>query len=298
MDIKNVTIIGAGVLGTQVSWQAAFHGFNVIVYDLNGDSLDEARKSHGRFAELFKKNRGASEKEIDGALNRLFYTVDLAEALKDADITSESVPEMLDVKKDIYKKMSGLAPRKTIFTTNSSTLLPSQMAAETGRPERFLALHFANPVWDANIGEVMSHAGTDGDVFNEVVGFAKNIGMVPIPIYKEQSGYVLNSLLIPLLSAAGSLLYGGIADFENIDKAWMISTGAKVGPFGIMDMIGMQTIYNIVKTRGESLADQDMLGRAEFYKEKYIDQGKMGVSTGEGFYTYPNPRYLDPDFLK
>lgn len=298
MDIRNVTVIGAGVLGSQVSWQAAFHGFKVTVYDINKESLDGARERHGRFAEHFKKNRGASEKEIEETFNRLSYSADLAQALKDADLISESVPEVMDIKKDLYKKMAALAPRKTIFTTNSSTLLPSQLADVTGRPEKFLALHFANPIWDANIGEVMGHSGTEGDVFDVVVGFANAMGMVPIPIQKEQSGYVLNSLLIPLLSAAGDLLYRGVADFESIDKTWMISTGAKVGPFGIMDMIGMQTIYNIVNARGRALADQEMLDRAKFYKENYIDQGKMGVSTGEGFYVYPNPKYMKPDFLQ
>lgn len=298
MNIKNVTILGAGVLGSQIAWQTAFHGFNVIVFDINEESLEEAKKRHEHFSEHFRNNRGANDEEIKNTFNRLSYTTDLSESLKNADLTSESVPEIVEIKKDIYKKMADLAPRRTIFTTNSSTMLPSQFAGETGRPEKFLALHFANPVWDANVGEVMGHSGTDSGTFNEVVDFAKNIGMVPIPIYKEQSGYILNSLLVPLLSAAGSLFSRGVADFENIDKTWMISTGAKIGPFGIMDMVGIQTIYNIVCMRGRELGNQEMLNRAKLYKEKFIDHGKMGVSTGEGFYKYPNPSYQNPDFLK
>ena len=121
--------------------------------------------------------------------------------------------------------------------------------------------------------------------------------MVPIPIHKEHNGYVLNSLLIPLLSAAANLLVNDVTDIESIDKTWMISAGAKMGPFGVMDMIGMQTMYNVDKLWGEKVGDEAMLARAEFMKQNYIDKGKMGVSTGEGFYKYPNPRYEEPDFL-
>ncbi|MFV2057532.1 MAG: 3-hydroxyacyl-CoA dehydrogenase family protein, partial [Thiohalomonadales bacterium] len=120
----------------------------------------------------------------------------------------------------------------------------------------------------------------------------------PIPIHKEQNGYVLNSLLIPLLSAAGTLLLNKVSDVESIDKTWMVSTGVKMGPFGIIDIIGMQTMYNVDKLWGEKLGDEAMLARANMLKENYIDNGKMGVSTGEGFYKYPNPSYQDPDFLK
>jgi 3-hydroxybutyryl-CoA dehydrogenase len=231
-------------------------------------------------------------------MSRLNYTTDLAEAVKDADFVSESVPENPEIKKSFYKELSKLAPEKTIFTTNSSTMVPSEIVSAVDRPDKFVALHFANGIWDANVGEVMGHPGSDQKVFDRVVEFAGEIGMVPIPIYKEQNGYVLNSLLVPLLSAAANLLVNGIADFESIDKTWMISTGVKMGPFATMDLIGMQTIYNIDMLWGGKLGDETILNRAKFIKENYIDKGKMGMSAGEGFYKYPNPAYEDPDFLK
>jgi len=298
MDINNVTIAGAGVLGAQIAWQTAFMGFNVIVYGPSNKGLERCRKSHQQFAELFMKTRGASQQDIDQTHSRLSYTTSLADAVKDADIISESIPEDVEVKKRFYTELAKVAAAKTIFTTNSSTTLPSEYAEETGRPGKFVALHFANGIWDANIGEVMGHAGTDQETFDRVVEFAREIGMVPIPIHKEQNGYVLNSLLIPLLSAAGDLLFKGVADVESIDKTWMISTGAKMGPFGIMDVIGMKTMYNIDKLWGEKLGDENLLARAKMIKENYIDKGKMGVSTGEGFYTYPNPGYENPEFIK
>lgn len=143
----------------------------------------------------------------------------------------------------------------------------------------------------------MGHAGTNPEIFDRVVKFASEIGMVPIPIYKEQNGYILNTLLSPLLDAAGDLLFNGVSDFESIDKTWMISMGTKIGPFGIMDMIGMQTIYNVNMLWGTKLGDRKKLDKAKFIKN-YIDKGILGVSRGQGFYKYPNPRYKDPDFLK
>lgn len=298
MNFKNVTVAGAGTLGAQISWQIAFMGFNVTVYDLFDKGLDRCKLSHEKFAELFLNTRGASKEEIDRANSRLSYTTNLEEAVKDADIISESVPEDVEVKKSFYTELAKVAPEKTIFTTNSSTTLPSEYAEYSGRPGKFLALHFANWIWDANVGEVMGHEGTDPEIFNQVVEFAREIGMVPIPIHKEQNGYVLNSLLVPLLSAAGNLLFNGVADVESIDKTWMISMGVKMGPFGVMDLIGMETMYHINKLWAEKTGDESMMARANFIKENYIDKGKLGISAGEGFYKYPNPRYEDPDFLK
>lgn len=298
MKIKNVTIAGGGTLGSQIAWQTAFKGFNVTVYDAFDKGLDTSKSFHKQFAELFRTTRGASKEEIENTLSRLSYTTDLAAAVKDADIISESVPENIEIKKSFYQELAKVAPEKTIFTTNSSTTLPSDYATDTGRPEKFLALHFANGIWDANVGEVMGHSGTDKKIFDRVVEFASEIGMVPVPIYKEQNGYVLNSLLIPWLNAASILFVKGVTDVESVDKTWMISTGTKMGPFGIMDIIGMQTMYNINLLWGEKHGDQAMLDRAAVIKKEFIDKGKMGMSSGEGFYKYPNPRYADPDFLK
>lgn len=298
MNIKNVTIAGGGTLGSQVAWQTAFHGFNVTVYDAFDKGLAAAESYHKQFAELFRNERNASQEEIDQTISRLHYTTNLEEAVQDADLISESIPENVEIKKNFYNELGKFAPEKTIFTTNSSTTLPSEYARETGRPAQFLALHFANGIWDANVGEVMGHPGTDPAVFDQVVEFARAIGMVPIPIHKEQNGYVLNSLLVPLLTAALELLINDVSDVESIDKTWMICGGTKMGPFGIMDMVGMQTMYNIDLLWGEKLKDQARLDRAAYIKKRYIDKGKMGVSTGEGFYTYPNPSFSSPDFLQ
>jgi 3-hydroxybutyryl-CoA dehydrogenase len=298
IKIENVTIAGGGTLGSQIAWQAAFMGFNLVVYDAFDKGLEASKSAHKKYADLFSKSRGATKEEIEQTLRRIGYSTNLAEAVKNADLVSESIPEDIEIKKEFYKELAKVAPEKTIFTTNSSSTLPSDYAALTGRPEKFLALHFANGIWDTNIGEVMGHAGTNPEIFDRVVKFASEIGMVPIPIGKQQNGYVLNSLLVPLLSAAQDLFFNKVSDYESIDKTWMISMGTKMGPFGILDMVGLQTSYNISILWGNRLGDQNRLKRAAILKSDFIDQGKLGVSSGEGFYKYPNPKYADPDFLK
>jgi 3-hydroxyacyl-CoA dehydrogenase len=298
MKIENVMIAGGGTLGSQIAWQTAFMGFKVVVYDAFDKGIEASKAFHKQYAELFSTSRGVSKEDIEQTLGRLSYSTNLAEAVKDADLVSESVPENVEIKISFYQELAKVAPEKTIFTTNSSTTLPSDYAAYTGRPEKFLALHFANGIWDTNIGEVMGHAGTDPEIFEIVVQFASEIGMIPIPIHKEQNGYILNSLLVPLLTAAQELFFSGVSDVESIDKTWMITMGTKMGPFGILDKIGMQTAYNVSMLWGTKLGDQKRLDRAAIIKSDFIDKGKMGVSSGEGFYKYPNPKYSDPDFLK
>jgi len=233
-------------------------------------------------------------------MSRFTFSDDLSEAVKDADLVIEAVPEVVDIKIDFYKKLGTVAPEKTVFATNSSTLLPSQFAEYTGRPEKFIALHFANQIWDKNTAEVMGHAGTAEHITMELLDFAKSIGMIPLHIKKEQPGYILNSLLVPFLSAGQNLFANDVAEPETIDKTWMLATGAPMGPFGILDIVGIETAYNIVLMQASANPDATNSQKklAEILKTEFIDKGKMGTATGEGFYKYPNPAYLDPEFLK
>ncbi len=281
-DIKKVVVLGTGVLGSQIAFQSAYHGFDVTAYDINDDVLEQAK---GRFAGLVDtyKNevKGAADGKADEALTRVSYSSDLADAVKDADLVIEAIPEILDLKRSTYTTLGEVAPAKTIFATNSSTLLPSDIADSTGRPDRFLALHFANHVWAFNTAEIMGTAQTDPAVFETVVEFAGEIGMVPIPIHKEKAGYVLNSMLVPFLNAGLALAAGGYAAPEDVDKTWRIGTGAPMGPFQIYDVVGLNTPYNILMNGGE---DEQKL--AAWLKENYIDKGKLGLAAGEGFYKY------------
>lgn len=298
MDIKTVTIAGSGVLGAQIAFQSAFHQFDVRVYDISDAILEKAKATFQHLADAYRKDLGATQELTTEALKRISYFSDLAAAVKGADLLIEAVPENPDIKIDFYKKLAAVAPPKTIFATNSSTLLPSQFAAATGRPAQFLALHFANEIWKHNTAEIMGHPGTDPEVFDTVVAFAKAIGMVALPLHKEQPGYIVNSLLVPLLNAATSLLVKGVASVETIDKTWMVATGAPVGPFGILDVVGLTTAYNITNMQANATNDPEKQKEAAFLKTNFIDTGKLGVATGEGFYKYPDPAFAKPDFLK
>ena len=298
MNYKNVTVAGSGVLGYQIAFQTAFHGFNVTVYDINDAVLDKAKAKFENMCDVFKRDLNATQEQLDQTRQNLSYTSDLAEAVKEADLLIEAVPENPKIKIEFYHKLAKIAPDKTVFVTNSSTLLPSQFAEATGRPEKFLALHFANNIWIHNTAEVMGHATTDSQNFNDVVAFAKAIGMLALPLHKEQPGYILNSLLVPLLSAATNLLVNKVADVQTIDKTWIKATGAPVGPFGILDVVGITTAYNINKIAVEKTNDPLKIKTVKYLKEHFIDKNKLGVATGEGFYKYPNPAFMDPDFLK
>ncbi|ESU31788.1 3-hydroxybutyryl-CoA dehydrogenase [Bacillus sp. 17376] len=297
MNYKNITVAGSGVLGSQIAFQTAYHGFNVSVYDINDEAIERAKDRITKLKPRYSEDLGASEQELDAAYNRLSFYSDLSQAVADADLVIEAVPEVVDIKTDFYRKLGQAAPKKTVFATNTSTLLPSQFADATGRPEKFLALHFANEIWKNNTAEVMMHPGTDKEVFNDLLEFAKAIGMVALPLYKEQPGYILNSLLVPFLEAGQMLLMKEVADPETIDKTWMIATGAPKGPFAILDIVGITTAYNIANAKGEAGVPQ-FKELANLLKTEYIDKGKLGAATGEGFYKYPNPSYEQPGFLK
>ena len=283
-DIKNVTVLGTGVLGSQIAYQGAYHGFKVTAYDISDEILEGAKQRFAKLAERYVADNmpGAADGKAQEALANLSYSSDLAEAVKDADLVIEAVPEKIEIKQATYELLGQVAPAKTIFATNSSTLLPSNIKDFTGRPEKFLAMHFANEIWKHNVAEIMGTADTDPAVFETVVGYAKASGMVPIEIHKEKAGYVLNSLLVPFLNAAAGLLVEGIADPEAIDNDWKISTGAPAGPFQIYDIVGLTTAYNIASTNPSEQSQKF----AKYLKENYIDQGKLGVLTGEGFYKY------------
>ncbi|TYB79496.1 3-hydroxyacyl-CoA dehydrogenase [Bizionia myxarmorum] len=298
MKYKNITVAGSGVLGYQIAFQSAFHGFKVTVYDITDENLEKAKAKFSSLSLDYKNDLNATEQQIEKTRQNLRYTSNLADALKDADLLIEAVPENPTLKIDFYQKLAKVAPEKTVFATNSSTLLPSQFAEATGRPSKFLALHFANTIWIHNTAEIMGHAKTDPKVFEDVIAFAKAIGMLALPLHKEQPGYILNSLLVPLLSAATNLLVSEVADPETIDKTWMKATGAPLGPFGILDVVGITTAYNIDKMAAEKTKDPLKIKIVAYLKENYIDKNKLGVSTGEGFYKYPNPAFKNPDFLK
>src|SRR5699024_9964248 len=244
-DITNVTVFGTGVLGSQIIMQAAYHGKTVTGYDISDELLAELPERWEWMRDYYRRDLpDFDEKRFAEAIASIRTTTDIPEAVADADLVIEAVPENLDLKKDVWTKIGQSAPEKTIFATNASTLRPSDFAAETGRPEKFLALHFANLVWRYNTGEVMVTPETDKKYFDIVLGFTAEIGLVPVPVLKETPGYLLNGLLVPWLSAGAELYVNGIANPADIDNVWRTATGSPAGPFQVYDTVGFNVAAN------------------------------------------------------
>jgi 3-hydroxyacyl-CoA dehydrogenase len=283
-EIHRVTVLGAGVLGTQIAYHTAYMGLAVTLYDISQDALAASESRMRELGELYKADgvEGADRGLVEQAFTRLAFTTDLASAAAAADLVIEAVPEVLELKRQVFGELMRHAPEHTIFATNSSTLLPSDLKDSTGRPDRFLAIHYANLIWKMNVAEIMGTSDTDPDVLASAVAFAMATGMIPIEIHKEQAGYILNSLLVPLLFAAGKLWVKGVATPETIDVTWRIAARSPLGPFQTLDVIGLTTAYHVAA----GAPDPDVQAFAAALKEQYIDKGKLGTTTGEGFYTY------------
>ena len=248
MKIKNVVVIGGGVLGSQIAFQSAYCGFNVTIWLRSESSITRTQPKLDHLKEVYTDTinlmalpegqtpstwaRGIAEydtfdkdeclKNVEAAYNNVKLELDLARAVKDADLVIESMAENADEKIAFYRKVSQLLPEKTVIVTNSSTLLPSKFAKYTGRPEKYLSLHFANSIWKNNTAEIMAQKQTDSSCFDLIMDFAKQIRMIPLPVRKEKSGYLLNSMLIPLLFSGLDLYVNGVSDPESIDKAWTL----------------------------------------------------------------------------
>ena len=314
MAFNKITIAGGGVLGSQIAFQAAYCGYRVCIWLRNEESVQRTKEKLNALKETYDKtinlmdtpegktkenwaNGIASLNEFNKeecllktsrALVSISLTTDLKASLEDADLLIESIIEDEKEKISFYKKVAPLLSDKTVVVTNSSTFLPSKFAKHLRRPEKFLSLHFANSIWKNNSAEIMVHKGTDNACFMQIMEFANLIGMVSIPVSKENPGYLVNSMLIPFLFSALDLLVKGTSDFKSIDTAWKLATNMPHGPFEILDRVGIPTAYKIASKYlkvPSFLAPYNFKGICKLLKS-YIDQGKLGVQSGEGFYSY------------
>ncbi|GAA3524843.1 3-hydroxyacyl-CoA dehydrogenase [Aeromicrobium panaciterrae] len=294
--LNNVTLLGSGVLGGQIAWHSAYKGKTVIVYDIAEDALKHCRDMHDQYAAIYLADVGATNAEIVATRDRLTYTTVLADAVAQTDLVIEAVPEIPDVKTAVYEEMASFLPEHTLVATNSSTFLPSTFAEATGRPEKFCALHFGNGIWAMNFAEIMAHASTTRTTLTEITEFAIEIGMMPIPVRKEQNGYVVNTWTVALSNAAQTLVTNGISTPEDVDRSFM-KFGFPIGPFGMLDQVGMKTAYDVLSYWGVENSDEQMTANANYIKENLLDKGLLGAQTGQGYYTWPSPSFLEPDFL-
>lgn len=286
-DIRRVLVVGAGTMGQQIALQCATHGFEVVLLDQSRDAVDAASARLGELARRLVDDRAFAGVDVPSAVAGMVFTTDTAEAAAEADLVSESVPEDPELKGRVFAELDRLCPERTVFATNTSSLLPSMFAEASGRPDRLAALHFHQPVWSANVVDVMPHPGTSPETIDVLLGFAVRIGQVPIQLRKESYGYVFNAMYNALNREAITLAANDVASVEDIDRAWMTVMKMPVGPFGMLDQVGIDTAWHITDYWARTLHDEQLTRNAAFLKA-YLDQGRAGAKSGKGFYDYPS----------
>ena len=295
-DVRHIFVLGAGTMGQQIALQCAIHGYDVTVFDVSPDALKDAAAKVKTYASQLIDQKRLTPDTSNAALSHISFT-GKPEAATKADLLSESIPEDPDLKAKVFAQFNDICPPRTIFTTNTSTLLPSMYAGATGRPGQFAALHFYQFVWDANLVDIMPHPGTRPETVDLLCAFAKRIGQVPLVFKKESAGYVMNAILGAINNAASDLLNKGVASVEDIDRAYMIVQKTPIGPFGSLDYVGLDTVWHVMQSKARIEGTSEAQAAADRFKKEYIDTGRLGVKAGRGFYSYPNPAYAHPGFL-
>jgi 3-hydroxybutyryl-CoA dehydrogenase len=281
-DIKRVGVLGCGLMGSGIAQVAAAAGYETAVRDVATGVLDKAKagidKSLAKFVEKGKLTADAKA----ATLARLRWTTTVAD-LKDCDIVIEAVTEDLDLKNGLWRELDGVCPAHTIFASNTSSLTIAAMAAATKRGDRFVGLHFFNPVPLMQLVEVVRTVTTSPATFDRAFAFARSLGKEPIAA-KDTSGFVVNLLLVPYLLDAIRALERGVASTPDIDKAMQLGCGHPMGPLTLLDFVGLDTTYKIAEImftefREQRYAPPPLLKRM-------VLAGMYGRKSGKGFYDY------------
>jgi 3-hydroxybutyryl-CoA dehydrogenase len=241
-----------------------------------------------------KQQLVAEEKQL--ILDRVRLTQNAAEAAQDAPLVIENAPENLEVKRKIFAKFDCLCPEETILSTNSSAIRVSSLENATKRPDKVLNLHFYAPVWSRPMVELMGGTKTSEDTLDRVRRFARDIGLVPLMVRRESTGFIFNRIWHAIKMESMTVVDSGVASIQDVDRAWMIATGMRIGPFGLMDMIGLDVVSLVAAVYYEET--QDDRDRPPTLLTDKIKRGEFGVKTGKGFYHYPDPQFHEPGFLK
>ncbi len=294
--LKVVSIVGAGFMGTQIALQCALHDYTVWMIDPHPEALQRA--AQGQAQEL---NRRVERQQLpaearEAVLSRIHATVDLQEGVAQADLVIEAVPEQLDLKREVFARLDALCPARTILATTSSSIRASALEDATQRPDKVLNMHFFPPVWQRPMVEIMRGSRTSDETVETAWHFVLHLGLTPLMVQKESTGFIFNRVWRAIKKECLHIVDEGIASPEDVDRAWMIAVGGPAGPFGMMDMVGLDVVRDIELSYYKESGDPSDLP-PKILLDK-IEKGELGVKTGKGFYTYPNPAYQAPGWLK
>ena len=296
INIKKVAVIGMGTLGAQIALQTADKGYQVFGFDpdpsIFGKHLD-------KFMAIDQSKVRKTEMDVSKwpeTAKKITFCKTLKEAVAQADLVIEVVPETLELKLKVWKEMDEHAPKGAILSTNSSSMPVSKLEGATSRPERCLNLHFYYLVMGQNMADVMGGTQTLPEIFEAGKEFIRSLDMVPLTVNKELLGFCFNRVWRAIKKETLHMWADGFVDHRDVDKAWMIFTNNSWGPFSLMDAVGLDVIYDIEMVYyNESKDPKDHPPQA---LKDMVEAGNLGVKTGKGFYTYPNPEFQSPDFLK
>lgn len=283
-DIRHITVIGAGAMGSQIAMVCALAGYDTDVVDIKQEAVDKASEQlHSRMDRDVSKGR-RTQQDVDAAFGRLTFSTDRDACAAQADFVIEAAVEDLTIKRQVFAELDAVCPEHTILATNSSNIVSSRVADATNRPEKVCNVHFFNPALVMKCVEVVPHQGTSRETVETAMELARSIGKAPVELKKEVPGFVANRLLGALRSEALKLYEDGVADYKDIDVAAKTALNHPMGPFELMDMVGIDVVYLIRLAEYEQTGDPASLP-AESIKEKY-EAGDYGRKTGKGWYDY------------
>jgi 3-hydroxybutyryl-CoA dehydrogenase len=289
MDIKKVGVLGCGLMGSGIAQVAATAGFDVTVLEVEQKFLDKGfagiEKSLAKFAERPPEKGGITAAQKDAIRGRLKGTTNRQD-LADSDIVIEAIIENVQQKKDMYDSLDGIVKREAIFATNTSSISVTELMAATKRPERFIGLHFFNPVPLMKLVEVVRTIATAPDVYDSAYEFAKELGKVPVRT-SDKTGFIVNRLLVPYLLDAIRAYEEGVGSMEDIDNAMKLGCGYPMGPFTLLDFVGLDTTYYITQVMYDEFKERRFASPPLL--KRLVMAGWYGRKTGRGFYDYANP---------
>jgi len=296
LTIKNVCVVGSGFMGGQIGLQCAAHGYAVWMHDVSERAL---RRCAEEQASMLDEQIEAGVVAADGRqaiLNRIRFTTSLSEAATAADLVIEAIREELDVKREVFRELDEICSPHAILATNSSSIRISRIEDATNRPDKVLNVHFVQPVWKHPFVELMRGTATSDETFETLREFARSIGVIPFRVRRESTGFIFNRIWRAVKKEALRVIDLGIATAEDVDRTWMIQMETSMGPCALMDRIGLDVVRDIEQVYYEESGDPtDAPPKVLLDK---IEKGELGAKTGKGFYTYPNPAFESPDFLR
>jgi 3-hydroxybutyryl-CoA dehydrogenase len=294
-SIRRVTVVGMGTLGTQIAIQASAYGYEVSGFARNPGAFGDMQAKIRAAMQMTRKGPTFPVEQWAEHASRVKLFDDLARATSDADLVIESVPEVLETKRKLFAELDRLAPAHAILASNSSSMPISRIESATRRPDKCLNLHFYQPAIGMNMVDVMGGTRTSPEAITAACEFVRSVGCVPLRVQKEILGFCFNSVWRAVKRQTLYMWAGGFVDFRDIDRAWMVFTGMTYGPFFLMDLVGLDVVQAIEESYFQDSGDPRDKPPAALAEK--VARGELGVKTGKGFYTYPNPECSAPDFL-